>query len=138
MHLESQIAVEKIRCQLSLSFHAIIEMINDSLSEGDIRDAIVSGTKSNNDNGDGDKYQQGCVVVIADNKPCHFNVITTWKEGNNNHSVKDKIYRQNRYMRRNRRKDLCSRCEKANLQPGIYPLEISGESIWRVRRIWMP
>jgi len=125
MGLKTQIS-ERIRCQLSLSLHAIIEMMNDSLSDDDVRDVIDSGTQLNNDTGDGDKYKKGCITVIADNKPCHYNVITTWKEGENNHSPKDKNYRRNRYQRR-KRKDLCTRCEKGTLQQGEYPLEISGK-----------
>jgi hypothetical protein len=72
------LAIRTVQCQLSLNAHAIIEMMNDHLSDDDVRDVIISGTQLDNDNGDGDKYQKGCITVIADNKPCHFNVITAW------------------------------------------------------------
>lgn len=124
----ANLAKQDIRCQLSLSIHAIVEMESDNLSDADVKDAIVSGTKFDNDYGDGDKYQKGCITVIADNKPCHFNVITAWKEGGITHSPKDKNYRRNRYERR-KRKELCSRCEKGVLHLGMYPFEISGQVI---------
>jgi len=132
-------AVQGVGCKLSLSFHAIIEMMNDHLSEDDVRDAIVSGIQLDNPDGDGDKYEKGCIIVIADNKPCHFNVITAWNTTtNNHHSIKDKNYRRNRYERRKKRKDFCSRCEKGVLEGGMYPLEISGKVLGKFEGIGCP
>lgn len=127
MPSKANLAIQEVRCELSLSAHAIIETMSDYLSEDIVRDVIVSGTQLDNDDGDGDKYQKGCITVIADNKPCHFNVITAWNEEGNNHSIKDKNYRRNRYERRKKRKEFCSRCEKGILEPGMYPFEVSGK-----------
>lgn len=115
-------------CELNLTFHANLEMCNDNLTVDDIKETIIKGEKKDNKNGLGDKYEHGVIVVIADSEPCHFYVVTVWKtNGDKKHLYSDKSYRRRKYMRKDKTRKLCSRCGKANLVPGAYPLEISGK-----------
>lgn len=115
------------KCELNISLHANIEMVNDHITDDDVKETIVEGTCTKNHKGPGDVYQRGNIFVVSDHEPCHFYVITTFKDAQKDNSYKDKPYRRRRYMRRKQKAMPCSRCGKAELRYGTYPLEISGE-----------
>lgn len=117
--------VEEFLCELNLSLEANTEMVNDNISEIDIKETILNGIKTQNNRGSGYKYQYRVIVVIADDEPCHYYVITVWKTNSEKPTYKNKPYRRRRYMKR--RQKPCSRCGKAEFRSGIFPVEISGE-----------
>lgn len=122
------IAAEKFSCELNKSLEAITEMINDNISEDDIKETILNGKKKPPQPGRLDEYQYEAIVVIADSEPCHYYIVTAWKTSGRKPSYKNKPYRRRRYMRRKKEGKVCSRCGKANIESGIYPLEISGKT----------
>ena len=121
------IPVEEFYCELNLTLEANTEMINDNVSDIDIKETILNGEKTENYRGDGAIYQYGVIVVIADSEPCHFYVITVWKNNTKKPSYKNKPYRIRRYMRRKQKEKQCPRCGKTELMYGTYPLELSGK-----------
>ena len=110
-----------------MTTHAINEMINDHVSDVDIKETILNGEKTKNDHGGGAKYQYGVIVVVADSEPCHFYVITLWKISNKKPSYKNKPDRKRRHMKRKQKGKPCPRCGKAELTYSTYPLELSGK-----------
>ncbi len=101
-------------------------MMSDNITDYDIKLTLLNGEKKKNKRGPGYKYQFEVIVVIADSEPCHFYIVTTWKTNNQKPSYKNKPYRRRRYMRRKKKGKPCTRCNKARLEFGKYPLEISG------------
>ncbi|PXF61938.1 MAG: hypothetical protein C4B59_01545 [Candidatus Methanogaster sp.] len=118
---------EEFHCELNLTLEANTEMINDDVSDTDIKESILNGEKTENYHGGGAIYRYGVIVVVADSEPCHFYVITVWKINTKKPSYKNKPYRIRRYMRRKQRGLPCPRCGKAELTYSTYPLEISGK-----------
>lgn len=122
------IRAEEFECELKRSLEVISEMINDNITVIDVKETILNGKIQKNYRGEGKKYKHEVIVVIADSIPCHYYVITAWKETGRKLSNKNKPYRRRRYMRRKQKaKKPCTRCGKANLESGMYPLEISGK-----------
>lgn len=121
------IPAEEFQCELNKSLEAITEMMNDNISEEDVKETILNGMKRPSERRYLDIYQYEVIVVIADSEPCHFYVVTAWKTSNRKPSYKNKPYRKRRYMRRRKEGKACSRCGKAHLEYGTYPLEIAGK-----------
>ncbi len=118
-------------CELNLSLHAIHEMIVDSISEDDVKETLIMGNKTENDKGSGYVYTYGVLCVISENEPCHYYVITAFKDTSEKPSYKDKAYRRRRFMRRRASEKPCFRCGKDNLRYGTYHMEISGKDMGR-------
>jgi len=125
---ENQSSDERFQCELNKSLEAITEMTNDDITDTNVKETLLDGEVEKNDRGPGEIFTKLPVTVVADNVPCHYYVITVWKEGKKKHSYKDKRYRKRRYMRRHTWKKHCSKCKKAELKRGEYPLEISGQT----------
>jgi len=124
---KQMISSVEFECELNMSIHANVEMVIDHITEDDVKETLIKGTKTRNDQGAGDIFNYGVIFVIADNEPCHFYVITTFKQDSKKNSYKDKAYRKRRYMKRKQEAMPCSRCGKDELGYGTYPLEVSGK-----------
>ena len=114
-------------CELNFSLHANCEMVIDHISEEDIIDTIVNGSRTPNAQGPGDIFTLGTVHVVSDGRPCHHLIITAYRSKRDGQGHKDKPYRRRRYLRRGRKSMQCPRCDKAELRRGRQTLSISGE-----------
>ena len=117
----------EFKCELNISLHANREMVHDHITDDDVKETLVEGTCTKNHRGPGDVFHHGNIFVVSDHMPCHFYVITTFREDSDEHSYKDKPYRKRRYMRRKQKAMPCSRCGKTELRYGTYSLEVSGK-----------
>ena len=117
---------DELPCEHAFSLHANFEMVADNISETEVKEVIRDGARTRNTRGPGYMYNRGTVTVVAESEPCHHFIVTTFRDDPHRPSIKDKSYRRRRHSRRGQKGMQCSRCGKAQLSHGSYPLNVSG------------
>lgn len=87
-------------CEHAFSLHANYEMVEDSISEAEVKEAIRAGARTRNIRGPGYMYHCGTVTVVAESERCHHYIITTHRDGARSPPIKDKPNRRRRRSRR--------------------------------------